>query len=90
MQALAVQAQFAGGLRAAQHQHGKQRRGLGRHTEHLFQPMLETDDAAAADFDRQAGVLEVVEGCQDFRFAQIEHRLAAGLLVAAGGQRVER
>lgn len=84
-----VQAQLGGRLRTAQQQRGEKRHGLARHAEHAAHVVLEARHAAAAAFHHEAQRFQSVDGGEDFRFSNVHHRRACGLLVAAGNQRVE-
>ena len=90
VQPLAVQAQFGRCLRAAQHQQREQRHRGRRQAQHAAHVVLEAHHAAAAAFEDQAQLLQAVHRGQHLRIGGIDDRLARGLLVAAGHQRVQR
>ncbi|MNT24202.1 hypothetical protein D3C72_1596650 [compost metagenome] len=90
VQARRVQAQFRRGLRPAQQQHRQQRDGLARHGERALHIVFEARHAAAAALEDQAQVLQPVDGIEDLGLAHVHDGRAGGLLVAAGGEGVER
>ena len=53
-------------------------------------PVLVLGDARVADGGDETKVLERVKGLADLVFGEIEHRVAAGTLVARIKQRVQR
>ena len=90
VQPVAVGAQFGARLRAAQHQHRKQRDRLRRQPERAPGVVLVARDARAARLEHEAQRLQRVDGDLHVRLARREHRVARSLLVAAERQRVER
>ena len=88
--AVAGDAQLARGLRAAQHQHSEQDHRLRGNAQHAVDVVLVAPGAAAAGLGHQAVALEAVDRSLHLRLAELEHRVATGLLVAARHQRVER
>ncbi len=90
MKPRAVQAQFSGSLRAAQQQRGQQRSRLTRQPQHPIHVVFEARHTAAAALHDQAQALQPVDGSQHLRLGRIHHRRAAGFLIAAQGQRVQR
>jgi hypothetical protein len=90
MQTRAVQPEFGRCLRAAQQQRGQQRRRLAGQPEHAIHVVLEARHAAATAFHHEAEPLQSVDGGQHLGFGRVHHRGAAGLLVAAQSQRIQR
>ena len=80
--ALAAGQQFVEGLRAAQQQEAEQD-DLGVHQLQLFfRALFPAVGAAAHHQARQAATFEAAQGVADLARAEVEHRFAAGLLVA--------
>lgn len=90
MQTRGVQPQFGGGLRASEQQYREQRRRLARDAEHAIHVVLIARDAAAACLHDKAQPLQAVDGGLDFGLGHAHHRRAGRLLIAAGGQGVQR
>jgi hypothetical protein len=90
VQAFAIQPQLARRLRAAQHQHREQRRGLRRHAQRLLETVREAGHPTAADFRHQAQRGQGFDGLEQFAVARLHQRMAAGLLIASRRQRVQR
>ena len=90
VQALAVDAQLARGLRAAQHERRQQRHRLRRQAEDAAGVVRVAHHAPAARLDDEGERLEVVERGLHLGLGGLEDRVAAGLLVAARDERVER
>jgi hypothetical protein len=88
--ALGVDAQLARRLRAAQHQQAQQHGRLLGHTHAALKIVLPPRGAVAAAFECQAQEFEGVERLLRLGIAELHYRLAAGFLVAAGQQAVER
>jgi hypothetical protein len=61
MQALTVDAKFAGRLRPAQHQHCEKRRGLLRYVHHALDVVRVTRNAPAAPLDDQKHAFQAVD-----------------------------
>jgi hypothetical protein len=83
-------AEFAWGLRAAEHEKTEDSGLVAAEIEDSPDPVLVLGDASIADGGDEGKVLERVEGLADLVFGEIEHRVAAGTLVARIQQRVER
>jgi hypothetical protein len=90
--ALAAGADLADGLRAAQHedgQHGLHRRGERVAQADLVFPLGDAGAGLVALAD-EAALGEAVEGGEHGGLGEAHHRLAAGELVAAADQRIDR
>jgi hypothetical protein len=81
--------EFAGGLRAAEHEKTEDGGFIAAEIEDGADPMLVLGDASIADGGDEGKVLERVEGLTNLVFSEIEHGVAAGALVARIKQRVE-
>jgi hypothetical protein len=86
--ALAVDAQLAGRLRAAQHQQPSSTAAWSG-TPSTLEIVFVARGAPAAGLEHQGQVLELVERLLGFGIAELHQRLAAGLLVAARDHGVE-
>ncbi len=91
MQTLAAVLQFGGGLRAAQHENGEQRRFAAAEIEGFRKPLSIFGDAATAgEHGGEMFGAEQFEGAENGVFVVFDHGHAAGFLIAGGGERVER
>ena len=90
MQAIAVDPDLAGRLRSAQHQRGEQGDRFGRNRQHARDVLRVAHHATAAGLDDERELPQVVDGGLHVRVACLDHRIAAGLLRAAGDERVQR
>jgi len=90
VETVSAAAEFAGGLRAAEHEKTEDSGLVAAEIEDSPDPVLVLGDASIADGGDEGKVLERVEGLADLVFGEIEHRVAAGTLVARIQQRVER
>jgi hypothetical protein len=88
-------AEFAGGLRTAEHKETEDRSLVAAKIEDCADAMFILGDAggwfseAVADRGDEGEVFEGMEGLADFFFCEIEDRVAAGALVAGVKQSVE-
>ena len=90
MEPLAIDAQLARGLRAAQHQHGEDGDRLRRNLQHALDVVRVARYPPAARFHHQVGAFQAVERRLHFGLGRLHHRRATGLLVRARDERVER
>jgi hypothetical protein len=90
MQTLAIDAQLARGLRAAQHQRGQDRRRLRRHLQDALEVVGVARHPTPARLDHQVRAFQAVEGRLHLGIARVQHGRAARLLVAPRHQRVQR
>jgi hypothetical protein len=90
VEAVGAAAEFAGGLRAAEHEKTEDGGLVAAEVENSPDTVLVLGDASIANRGDEAEVLERVKGLADLVFIEIEHRIAAGALVARIQQRVER
>ena len=90
MQALTVDAKFAGRLRPAQHQRGEKRRRLLRYVHHALDVVRVTRNASAAPLDDQNHAFQGVDPRLHIRLGCVEDRIAARFLITARNQRVQR
>ena len=90
MQALTVDAKFAGRLRPAQHQHCEKRRRLLRYIHHALDVVRVTRNAPAAPLDDQKHALETVDPRLHIRLGCVQDRIAARFLITARNERVQR
>jgi hypothetical protein len=82
--------EFAGSLRAAEHEETQDGGLIAAEIEDSADPVLVLGDASIADCGDEGKVFEQVEGLANLFLGEIKHRVAAGALVARIDQRVER
>ena len=90
VEAVGAAAEFARGLRAAQHEEAEDGGLVAAEVEDGADAVLVLGDAAVVDGGDEGEVVEGVERLADLVFGEFEHRVAAGALVAGVDECVQR
>jgi hypothetical protein len=88
-EAVGATAKLARGLRAAEHKETKDGSLVAAEVENGADAVLVLGDTAVADRGGEGEVFERVEGLADLVFGEVEHRVAAGTLVARVDEGIE-